>query len=146
MISPLNETLSDWMRLVMKHSIRTFMLFAKRHNYQVAQLNALIRLYYKNDCGISDLGEETGVTSAAVSQLMEKMVQHGLVLRTEDPLDRRHKVLMLTETGQKIARESLTARKIWLAHLIELLTPKEQERVNDAIQLLIEKTTLLEDS
>jgi DNA-binding MarR family transcriptional regulator len=141
---PLNKTLSDWMQLVMRHSIHSFIGFAKNRNYSIAQLNALIRLYHKGNCGISDLGEETGVTNAAASQLLEKMVQQGLVLRLEDPQDRRHKIVKLTEAGQQLACESLSARQSWLTQLIDLLTPEEQEHVSVVLQLLIEKAALLE--
>ena len=141
---PLTKTFHEWMQLVMRHSIRNFMLFAKDRNYSIAQLNTLIRLFYKGECGISDLGEEMGVTNAAASQLLEKLVQQGLVQRMEDQQDRRHKIVMLTEAGKQIARQSLSARQSWLSQLIDLLTPEEQERVSAVLQLLIDKAALLE--
>jgi len=126
--------------------MHNLMRFAKKRGFSLAQLNLLIRLHYRGDCGVSDLGEDAGVTSAAVSQLLEKMVQQGLVLRTEDPQDRRHKVIMLTEAGRQVVHEALTERQSWLTQLAGLLTPEEQEQVDTALQLLIEKAALLEKS
>lgn len=126
--------------------MHNLMRFAKKRGFSLAQLNLMIRLHYRGDCGVSDLGEEAGVTSAAVSQLLEKMVQQGLVLRTEDPQDRRHKVIMLTEAGRQVVHEALTERQSWLMRLADLLTPEEQEQVDAALQLLIEKAALLDKS
>lgn len=144
MSTSLETLFHEWLRLVMRHSMRNFMLYAKEKNYSLAQLNALFRIYYKGKCGVSDLGEEMGVTSAAASQLLDKLVQQGFVLRSEDPHDRRNKVVSLTETGQRIVQESIVARQSWLERLIERLTPAEREQVSAALELLIEKTALLE--
>jgi DNA-binding MarR family transcriptional regulator len=132
------------MRLVMRRSMRNFILYAKEKNYSVAQLNALFRIHHKGACGISDLGEELGVTSAAASQLLDKLVQQGLAVRTEDPLDRRNKRVALTEAGERIVQESMAARQSWLDHLADKLTPAEQEQVNHSLRLLIEKAETLD--
>jgi len=144
MSPPLAQTLHDWMRVVMQHSMRNFMLYAKEHNYSMAQLNALFRIRHKNTCGVSDLAEEMGVTSAAASQLLERLVQQGLAVRSEDPQDRRNKRVALTEAGERIVGESIAARQSWLTQVAELLPADEQKQVNEALQLLIEKTTLLD--
>lgn len=144
MLSPLIQTLHEWMRVIMQHSMRNFMLYAKEHGYSMAQLNAMFRIHHKGACGVSDLGEEMGVTSAAASQLLERLVQQGLAARAEDPQDRRTRVVTLTPAGEQIVRDSIAARQGWLDRLAELLTPAEQEQVNAALQLLIAKTALLD--
>lgn len=144
MCALLSQTLHEWMRLVMRRSMRNFILYAKEKNYSVAQLNALFRIHHKGACGISDLGEELGVTSAAASQLLDKLVQQGLAVRTEDPLDRRNKRVALTEAGERIVQESMAARQSWLDRLADKLTPAEQEQVNHSLRLLIEKAETLE--
>ena len=144
MSPPLAQTLHAWMRVVMQHSMRNFMLYAKEHNYSMAQLNALFRIHHKGTCGVSDLAEEMGVSSAAASQLLERLVQQGLAARTEDPQDRRNKRVALTEAGERIVQESMAARQGWLNQLSGRLSQAEQKQVNAALQLLIEKTTLLD--
>jgi DNA-binding MarR family transcriptional regulator len=146
MSPPLEKTINTWMSLVMKNSIGNFMRFAKEKNYSLPQLKTLIHLSQNVECNISTLGDEFGVTNAAISQLMEKMVQQGLVLRTEDPQDRRHKVLVLTDEGKQIANESLVARHNWLSNLVNVLNQEEQDQVDAALRLLIEKSVLLDES
>lgn len=139
------DTLHEWLRVVMRFSMRNFMLYAKEHNYSVAQLNALFRIYHRGSCGISDLGEEMGVTSAAASQLLDRLVQQGLAVRAEDPRDRRNKVVQLTEAGRSIVQEVMAARQMWLANLVDSLTPQEQQQVEAAIRLLLEKARSLDE-
>lgn len=146
MSPPLVETLHDWMHILMRHSMRNFMLYAKEKNFSMAQINALFRIHHKGACGVSDLGDELGVSSAAASQLLERLVQQGLVTRSEDPLDRRNKRVVLTEAGERIIQESIQARQKWLTSLANLLTPAEQEQVEASLRLLIERAALLEEN
>jgi len=139
----LAESLHQWMRVIMRHSMHNFMRFAKENNFSMAQINALFRISHKGACGVSDLGDELGITSAAASQLLEKLVQQGLVQRSEDPQDRRNKRIVLTEQGNRILQDSIQARQGWLNQLAALFTPAEQEQLHQALQLLIEKSKLL---
>ncbi|MGB9640154.1 MAG: MarR family winged helix-turn-helix transcriptional regulator [Anaerolineales bacterium] len=143
MEQPLAETLHQWMRVVMRHSMHNFIRFAKENNFSMAQINALFRISHKGTCGVSDLGDELGITSAAASQLLEKLVQQGLVQRSEDPQDRRNKRIILTDSGNRLLQESIQARQGWLNQLAACFSPVEQEQINQALQLLIEKSKLL---
>lgn len=144
-MSPLTDTLHDWMRRAMRRSMRNFLRYAREQNYSVAQLNALLRIHHAGACGVSVLGEEMGVTRAAASQLLERLVQAGLAVRAEDPQDRRNKVVRLTPAGQAIVQESMAARQGWLDALAEQLSPQEQEQVEAALRLLIEKIDTLDE-
>ncbi|MCA1899705.1 MAG: MarR family transcriptional regulator [Chloroflexi bacterium] len=144
MSPPLLNTLREWLRVTMQFSMRHFMQFAKQNNYSIPQLNALFRIRHKGACGVSDLGEEMGVTNAAASQLLDKLVQQGLVTRTEDPQDRRNKLITLTEAGLRVSEQSMQARQGWLDQLAASLTPAEQAQIQAALQLLIERAKALE--
>lgn len=144
MSPPLSASLREWLRITMRFSMRQFMQFAKENNYSIPQLNALFRIRYKGACGVSDLGEEMGITSAAASQLLDKLVQQGLVMRTEDPQDRRNKLITLTKAGMQVSEKSMQARQEWLDRLAERLSPAEQQQVQAALELLIERAAELD--
>jgi len=141
----LEKTFKEWMHLSLRNSLGNFMRFAKEKNYSIAQLNTLIHLSQNQECNLSGLGEVFGVTNAAVSQVMEKLVQQGLVLRTENPEDRRHKILILTERGEKIAHESEQERLKWLFQLINILSEEEKQLIESAMRLLINKATMVNE-
>jgi DNA-binding MarR family transcriptional regulator len=94
---------------------------------------------------VSDIGEYLGITSAASSQLLNRLVEEGLVERSEDPEDRRHKLLVLTPAGREMVRESMEIRQSWLASLANTLTASEQVQVEKSINLLLSKVDLMED-
>lgn len=145
MSPPLAKTLHEWLRVTMRFSMRHFMRFAKENNYSIPQLNALFRIRHKGVCGVSDFGEEMGVTNAAASQLLDKLVQQGLATRAEDPQDRRNKLITLTEAGLRVSEQSMQARQGWLDQLAERLTPEEQAQAHAALQLLITHAQALEE-
>ncbi len=145
MSPPLLVVLQEWLRLIMRFSMRNFMLYAREHNYSIAQLNALFRIYHRGPCGISELGDEMGVTSAAASQLLDRLVQQGLAIRSEDTRDRRNKVVQLTEAGRAIVQEAMAARQGWLEEVVNRLTPQEQQQVENAVRLLLDKMRSLDE-
>ena len=53
---------------------------------------------------IGVLAQRAGVTSQAMSQIVEDLVRNGYVERREDPNDRRIRIVTLTEKGQTLFR------------------------------------------
>lgn len=140
------STLQAWVEVFMRHSMRNFIRYARQSGLSVSQLGALLHIHHESCSGVSNLGDHLGVTSAAASQMLERLVQQGLILRTEDPNDRRVKQLLLTDKGEQVLQESIRARQGWLDDLSEMLSTSEQEQVTTALDILIEKTTQLEQS
>ncbi len=81
--------LREWTAVFMSASMGTFLQFAKEHGVSMPQIGALFHIRSKGSCGVTDVGDDLGVTSAAASQMLERLVQNGLVQRREDPDDRR---------------------------------------------------------
>ena len=111
----------------------------------MSQLGALFHIQHTGSSGVTDLGENLGVSSAAASQLLERLVQQGLILRSEDPMDRRVKQLVLTEKGTLTLEESYLARQGWLNDLEHTLSTAEKEQVAAALKILIDKSKQLVD-
>jgi DNA-binding MarR family transcriptional regulator len=141
---PFVASLQAWLGIFMRRSMRNFMLYAKDSGLSISQIMALFRIQKGADC-VSDLGDALGVTSAAASQMLERLVQQELILRSEDPHDRRAKKIALTEKGRGILQESLHARQNWLDELAETLSPTEKETVMAALDILNEKANLLQE-
>lgn len=120
----------------MRRSMHDFVQFSKDSGLSMAQLNTLFRLYHAGRCGVSEIGEHLGVTNAAASQMVERLVQLGFLERTEDPNDRRAKQLNLTTKGQQLILESIEARRHWMEDLTQALSPQEQEGIIQALVTL----------
>ena len=74
------------------------------------QFSILMQLHHRGNCAIGDISERFDVTNAAASQLVEKLVQSGLIQREEDPNDRRAKLLNLTEKGREFIHQGIEER------------------------------------
>ena len=142
---PFLDTLKDWVKVFMRRSMRDFILYSKASGLSIAQIVALTRID-KGASGVSDLGEELGVTSAAASQMLDRLVQQHLILRSEDPADRRAKQIVLTEKGRQTLQEGFNARQGWLEGLAATLSASEKEQVTVALNILITKAKQLESN
>lgn len=87
----------------MHRSFRDFKRFMDDSGLSTSQVHALMRLYHTESCGVSDIGDHVGVTNAAASQLVDRLVQQGLLKRVEDSTDRRVKHITITSLGWSLA-------------------------------------------
>ena len=78
----------------MRRSFRDFKRYMDESNLSPTQVNALMYLYYHNMGGVSDLGDHMGISNAAASQMVDRLVQAGLFERTECLEDRRIKEML----------------------------------------------------
>lgn len=141
---PLVEILQESISSIMRRSMRSMILYMKDNELSMSQIGALFQINHGHS-NVSDLGQGLGITIAAASQLIERLVQQGLIVRLEDPEDRRAKQLELTEKGRRILKASVQARHGWLEHLAASLSPAEREQVASALRLLRERTEQLEE-
>ncbi len=139
---PFVTALQNWVGMFMHRSMRDSIRFAKENGLSMSQVGAMFHIRHGVD-GVADIGDDLGVTSAAASQMLERLVQAGLVTRNEDPHDRRVKVVILTERGQEFLQESIQARQSWMEELAKIMTPEEKEQVMGVLQILTERTNQL---
>ena len=144
--SNVTEAFSIWMQIYMPRSLHKFLLFSKESGLPMSNIGALFRISHGGSCGINDIGDELGVTSAAASQLVDRLVQQGLVIRKEDPRDRRLKQIDLTDKGHQTLEESIHARQAWMDDLVDTMSDAEREQVTAALNLLIQKAFQLEQT
>jgi DNA-binding MarR family transcriptional regulator len=137
------ETMHAWMYEMMRHSMHGFMQYAKKSGISMSQITAMIKLNKNSVCGVTDLGDELGISSAAASQLLDRMVQQGSVERTEDPADRRSKRLVLTDEGRKTLKETMNARQEWVRALASSLNEEELNQVAETLAILVGKSKTL---
>ena len=134
-------TLQKWVEVSQRRSMRGFLRFARESGLSMSQLGALFHIHRLGSSGVTDLGDHLGVTSAAASQMLERLVQQGLILRSEDPYDRRVKQIILTDKGRLMLKESDQARQGWVDNLAESLSADEKKQIIAALGTLIDKTT-----
>jgi DNA-binding MarR family transcriptional regulator len=141
---PFVATLEEWNNVSMHRSMRNFLSYARKSGLSMSHIGALFHIHREGMCGVTELGDHLDVTSAAASQMLERLVQQELILRTEDPEDRRGKQIVLTDKGNRILEEGIRARQRWLDDLNETLSDGEKETIMGALEILIDRTRTLE--
>jgi DNA-binding MarR family transcriptional regulator len=142
----LSEVIREWAEVFMHRSGRDFKCFMDDTGLSFSQINVLMRLVHEGKGGVSKIGEEMGVTNAAASQAIDRLVQMGLVKRTEDPDDRRAKRLALTPKGRALIEEGINARSKWVEGLTDALTPNQQDMIISALTLLTNAARKMENN
>ncbi|MBI9044610.1 MAG: MarR family transcriptional regulator [Anaerolineaceae bacterium] len=137
------DTFQNWMGIFMHNSMANLTRYARENGFSMSQLMTLQIIHQHGTCNVSDLGEKIGITNAAVSQLLERLVKQGLISRKEAPHDRRNKVIMLTEKGKKVFYEGLSARSKWLSDLEIQLSETECKETIQVITNLILKAKMI---
>jgi DNA-binding MarR family transcriptional regulator len=76
------------------------------------------------------------VSNVASSQLIDRLVDLGLIERTEDPFDRRAKQLTITMKGRSVLEQGIAARHKWMETLTTQITPEQRVTVIAALTML----------
>jgi DNA-binding MarR family transcriptional regulator len=130
------EVIREWSEVFMQRSMRDFRKFMDETGLSFSQINILMRLIHAGTTGVSEIGEQLGVSNAAASQAVDRLVILDLIKRTEDPADRRAKQLALTQKGRILIESGIEARSRWVEGLTDALTPDQQTMIVAALTLL----------
>jgi DNA-binding MarR family transcriptional regulator len=134
----------QWAEVFVRRSMRDFKRFMDESGLSPSQINTLMRLKFNGACGVSDIGEHIGITSAAASQMIDRLVNLGYIQRIEDPQDRRAKHISLSLAGQALVDQGIEARRAWMEQLTSQLTTEQQDTIAAALTMLTEAAYQLE--
>jgi MarR family transcriptional regulator, organic hydroperoxide resistance regulator len=148
MTSPdeLTEIIRQWMDVFATRSMHDWSHYVKTTGLSMPQFGILMHLHYREHCGVSHISERMEISAAAASQLVDRLVQSGLVERIEDPNDRRAKQLTLSSKGQALIETGIVERSRWVGELVTSMTPDEYEVVAAALSTLTHAARRLEQS
>jgi DNA-binding MarR family transcriptional regulator len=71
-----------------------------------------------------------------MAQTLGELEEDALIVRRDDPADRRQTLIELTPRGRERLAEERRRREGWLAEAIAALSPAEQRTLLDAVPLL----------
>ncbi len=86
--------------------------FANRHEVAANDFRALLHIMVAENSGVpltaGDLRQRMGVSGAAITYLVERMIASGHVRRESDPADRRKVILRVADHGMEVGRGFFT--------------------------------------
>jgi DNA-binding MarR family transcriptional regulator len=128
----------------MHRSMRGWNHFAKSTGLSMPQISILMQLHHKGPCGMSEVSDRFDISAAAASQLVDKLVHAGYLERTEDPSDRRAKLLSLSAKGEELIQQGTEERYRWMDDLTSKLSTEEQAKVVEALDILTKAAQTME--
>jgi DNA-binding MarR family transcriptional regulator/uncharacterized glyoxalase superfamily protein PhnB len=84
------------------------------------------------------LAREEKLQPQSLTRLLAQMEAEGLIVREENPADRRALVTAITREGRAVVARDLAARRAWLDQAMDMaLTPDERTRLAAAAPLML---------
>ncbi len=145
-MNEITAAIHEWVESFFMRSMRDWTRFVRGTGFSLPQVGLLMRLYHGGHCEVHDIGEHFATTSAAASQLVERLVQAGLVERTQDPDDRRARQIALTAKGRALVETGIAERHRWVDALVSEMSAAEKAEVGKALPILLEAQKRLADS
>ena len=138
------KALRSWVDVSTHYSMRGWAHHAKATGLSMPQFSILMQLFYRGNCGISEISERFEITSAAASQHVDNLFQAGLIERDEDPRDRRAKQIKLSSKGRTLLESGMNERFRWMDRLAETLEEKDRQKIAGALAILTEAARKLD--
>ena len=106
-------------------------------NLTIPQLKSLFFIANQGETNFSRLATALGVTPSNVTGIIDRLVEQELVIRQENPQDRRMLMLRATDKGEALVSD-LRERSIGhMSDLLARLNPAELAAVKQGLTLLI---------
>jgi len=116
-------------------SIREEMRKGRGEHLTVSQFRVLAAVN-RGLCHNKEIGDILGVSEAAISRMVDVLVQDGLVKKDINKLDRRVKSLSLTIAGQKFFNHVEIEAKARLKQKLHILSKTEMDTVAKGLEIL----------
>jgi len=118
------ELVSAWRALAASHAAVTAALerdLGERHGLGVSEFEVLERLAEdaEHKFRVQELAESVHLSQSALSRMIGKLEQHGLVQRSLCDLDRRGIYVCLTDAGRRRHAEALPTQRAVLAAMLD---------------------------
>lgn len=105
-------------------------------NLTILQVKSLFFITNHGFTNFKNLATALKVTPSNLTGVIDRLVEQGLVSRTENPEDRRMMVLKATEKGESLVGELRERRMSYLTKALTDLAPEELQAIKRGLALL----------
>ena len=138
----LEATIAADVRAMNAESDQIGRLFAARHDVAANDFRALLYVMVAETEGrpltAGELRQRMGMSGAAITYLVERMIASGHFLRGSDPLDRRKVILRVADHGMAVARGFFTPLADQTTRALADLSDADLEAAHRTFGALIE--------
>ena len=116
-----SDVLGRFATELLRYSTTDILRLMQREDMSLPRVVALMFLDRQSTASISDISNYLNLSLGNTSSIVDQLVCSGYVTRTEDPSDRRLKVVTLTTKGQAFVQEVKQARIAEMAQRLKNL-------------------------
>ena len=143
MAQEISDLMFEWADKAMRRSMRKMFEYNQAHGYSFIVVNSLRVISKEKEVTNNDLSRRLGVSMPAASQLVDRLVEMGLVEREDNPADRRSKYLTLTAQGRQTLDDMDKATHSWIPTLVSMLSEEEIKIIKPSLRLIVSKINQL---
>lgn len=107
------------------------------------QMFILRKLSRKPEFTMTQLAEALGISTAAMTKVIDQLVQGNYLERKRSEVDRRVIILQLTEAGKQIIEEAIRTRRTLLKELLSDLPASDLQALFRIVQKIHDKVNHL---
>lgn len=101
------------------------------------QVRAMAFLKLRGPAALRDVADYQGLTPSAISQVIDALVDRGLVRRREDPDDRRRVLLDLTPAGRQATEAAQRAFVGVIARAFRGISDKDRDHLERGLRAML---------
>lgn len=125
----LEHAISADLRALMSESDQIGRLFATTHDLRPTDFRALLHIMVAQTAGqpltSGDLSHRMGLSGAAITYLVDRLIESGHLRRESDPADRRKVIVRYSESGMDTARSFFTPLSVHVHSAFEGVTDED---------------------
>ena len=102
------------------------------------QLKIILFLFTDGPARVSTLASALGVSLATITGITDRLVQQDLIVRGDDPEDRRAVVCSLSEKGKELVTRLWELGQSRVRALLEKITPLKLEIISEVMEVILQ--------
>jgi DNA-binding MarR family transcriptional regulator len=135
-----HESLRLWLRLLTcTHLIETHVrkALAKEFKTTLPRFDLMAQLERApHGLQMGELSRRMLVTGGNVTGIVDQLERSGLLVRTEDPADRRAYLVKLTKEGRRLFGQMAAEHEAWIVKLFSGIPKREQRALTESLSRL----------
>ena len=146
-VDQLVKIMQEWVGISIHRSMQELDSFARQSGLSPTQMRLLMWLHYHaENCTVSDVADKLEITNPAASQLVQRLVESGLVERQEAAHDRRAKEITLTTGGQTAVNEAMAVQRRWMRSVAARMDDEGRAQAISGLKALIQTAGTMMDT
>lgn len=117
---------------------------AHTHRLTPAQVKVILQVSAHGQMAIGEIACSLSLSMAAVSEMVERLVEGGHLVRSSDPADRRRVLVTPTASSQAMLAELQDLRRSQVRHALAQLAPEERPGFVRSLQAFLAGLTTIQ--